>query len=238
MRVLAHGGRTRSAVFLAALAFAAPAAAAPPDGYFVDSTQISADRPRHLDLTDGDFILSIQRSFDGPLQKRLLGIAEATYPPREVLIDRAITRATEIGSDSARTALWWCDGLGVSRVPYAVTAGALDFYKKLTEQFRRHNFWGAWDHNLFWTDLSYKATIAPRAEYYVRRRTLPEVFVVEMNLAWGFDDGTFVLEAIAHRIVVLAPDGTVLEVQGDGETVEKAFLSVHRGIGYVGRIGR
>src|SRR5207249_2951793 len=95
MRVLAHVGRTRSAVLLAALAFAASAAAAPP-GYFVDSTQATADRPRHLVASDGDFTISIYRSYDSPLTKRLLGIAEATYPPREVLLERAITRGTEI----------------------------------------------------------------------------------------------------------------------------------------------
>jgi len=227
----------RSGVLVVALGACAPVVAAPP-GYFVDSTQAAADRPRHQVASDGDFTLSILRSYDSPLTKRLLGIAEATYPPREVLIDRAITRGTEIGSDSARTSLWWCEGLGVSRVPYAVTAGALDFYTKLTEQFRRHNFWGAWDHNLFWTQLVYEATIAPRAEYYAQGKMFPGVFVVEMKLAWGFDDGTFVPESFAHRIVILAPDGTVLEVQGDGETVEKAYLSVHRGIGYVSRLFR
>jgi hypothetical protein len=237
MSVLARRGRIRSASLLVGLLLAAPAGATPP-GYFVDSTQATADRPRHLVVSDGDFTLSIHRSFDGPLAKRLLGIAEATYPSREVLMERAITRGMEIGSDSAHKPLWWCDGLGVSRIPYAVTAGALDFYQKLTEQFRRHNFWGAWDHNLYWTDLTYTATIAPRAEYYVRRKALSEVFVVEMSLSWSFDDGTFVPESIARRIVVLSPDGTVLDVQGDGETVENLFFSSHRGIGYVGSIGR
>ena len=227
----------RAGVLVVALGASAPAVAAPP-GYFVDSTQAAAERPRHLVASDGDFTLSIHRSYDSPLTKRLLGIAEATYPPREILVERAITRGTEIGSDSARASLWWCEGLGVSRVPFAATAGALDFYRKLTEQFRRHNFWGAWDHNLYWTDLAYEATIAPRAEYYVRGEALPGVYVVEMNLLWSFDDGTFAPESRAHRIVVMAPDGTVLDVQGDGETVEHVFFSSHRGIGYVQRLMR
>ena len=64
------------------------------------------------------------------------------------------------------------------------------------------------------------------------------MFVVEMNLAWAFDDGTFVPQSIAHRIVVLAPDGDVLAVQGDGETVETVSFSAHRGIGYVAKAFR
>jgi hypothetical protein len=228
---------TRALFLLAALAFAETAVATP-SGYFIDSTQASAERPRDLVASDGDFTFSIRRSYDGPLAGRLLSIAEATYPPRETLVERAIARGWEIGSDSARTPLWWCEGLGVSRVPYAVTAGALDFYKNLTERFRDHNFWGAWDHNLFWTDLYYKATIAPRAEYYIKGRVIPNVFIVEMNLLWSFDDGVFVPESRAHRIVVMAPDGTVLDVQGDGETVENVFFSSHRLLGRVDRVMR
>ena len=234
---MAYLRRIRFSILLAALIGTTPAGATPP-GYFVDSTQASAERPRNLVVSDGDFTLSIQRSYYTRLEERLIGIAEATYPPRDSLLVLAIERADEIGSDSTRTPLWWCDGLGVSRVPYAVTAGALEFYKNLTERFRHHNFWGAWDHNLFWTDFVYKATIAPRAEYYVEGQRFPEVFVVEMNLAWAFDDGTFVPQSIAHRIVVLAPDGDVLAVQGDGETVETVSFSVHRGIGYVAKVFR
>src|SRR5881296_674131 len=155
---------------------------ASPPGYFVDSTQANAERPIDRVEAEGDFTLSIHRRYEDPVGARLLAIAEATYPPRDSLVVIAIKRGFEVGSDSARTPLWWCDGLGVSRVPYAVTAGALEFYKNLTERFRHHNFWGAWDHNLFWTDFVYKATIAPRAEYYVEGQRFPEVFVVEMNL--------------------------------------------------------
>ena len=55
---------------------------------------------------------------------------------------------------------------------------------------------------------------------------------------WGFDDGTFVPVSLAHRIVVLSPDGNVISVEGDGDTSEQVSFSSHRGIGYVQTIGR
>ena len=214
-----------------------PANASPP-GYFVDSTQADAERPIDRVEADGDFTLSIHRRYEDPLGARLLGIAEATYPPRDRLVGIAIERGFEVGSDSSRTPLWWCDGLGVTRVPYAITAGALEHYIKLTERFRSHNFRGAWARNLFWTDLSYRASIAPRDEYYFEGGSAANVYVAEMNLSWGYDDGTFVPVSVAHRIVVLARDGTVLDVEGDGETNEQVTFSSHRGVWRVERVMR
>ncbi len=215
-----------------------PRAAATPPGYFVDSTQVAEELPIDRVVDDGDFTLSIHRRYEDPLGARLLNVAEATYPPRDRLVSQAIERGTEVGSDSARTSLWWVDGLGVSRVPYAVTGGALRHYAGLTDKFRSHNFWGAWDHNLFWTELRYDASIAFREEYSVQDSTFTDVYVAEMNLAWAFDDGTFVPTSLAHRIVVLSIDGKVVSVEGDGDTKEQVYFSSHRGIGNVQNLGR
>ncbi len=234
---------TGHAVLLVALLLVAPVlpprAAAMPPGYFVDSTQVASEElPLDRVEADGDFTLSIHRKYDSPLGERLLNVAEATYPPRDRLVGQAIERGTEVGSDSARTSLWWIDGLGVSRVPYAVTVGALRHYADLTDKFRRHNFWGAWDHNLFWTELRYDASIAFRETYYVQDSTLTNVYVAEMNLAWAFDDGTFAPVSLAHRVVVLSPDGSVISVEGDGDTKEQVYFSSHRGIGHVTTLAR
>ena len=230
----------RSLVFSVALFLLAPAANANPargptvpPGYSINSAQMAEERPIDRVEADGDFTLSIHRKYDDALGERLLNIAEATYPPRDQLINRAIERGTEIGSDSARTSLWWCDGLGVGRIPYAVTAGALAHYTGLTERFRAHNFRGAWDRNLFWTEFRYEASIVLHDHYYMEDSTLTNVYVAEMSLAWSYDDGTFVPVSLAHRVVVMARDGSVISVSGDGYTDEQVYLSEHRGIGRV-----
>jgi hypothetical protein len=202
-----------------------------PPGYFLDPIQANAARPADRVAGDGDFRLFIRRKYEDKLGEHLLDIAEATYPPREAIIDRAIERELVIGSDSARTSLWWEDGAGVSRIPYAVTAGAVAHYLALTDRFRDHNFRGAWDRNLFWTDFKYEASIERRGSYSLEDTTLADVYVAEMSLAWSFDDGTFVPVCLAHRIVVLTRDGKVLYVSGDGYTDEQVYMSSHRGIG-------
>jgi hypothetical protein len=226
-------GNTRLALTLAvilSLPSATHASKLPP-GYFLDEAQMTATRPVYRVEADGDFTLSITRKYDDATAAHLLNLAESLYPPRDAIIDRAIERASEIGPDSAGTALWWQDGLGVSRVPYAVTAGALNFYADLTDRFRAHNFRGAWDHNLFWTDLRYEASIERRAVYYLADTTLTNVYLAEISLSWTYDDGTFVPATLAHRLVVMTKDGAVLDIAGDGYTDEQVNMSGNRGIG-------
>ena len=238
-----HPHRIVSLVFsvalllLAAAAHAKPAATVPP-GYFIDWAQMAGERPSDRVEADGDFTLSIHRKYESALEERLLNIAEATYPPRDQIISRALERGNEIGSDSARASLWWSDGLGVGRIPYAVTAGALAHYTALTDRFRAHNFRGAWDRNLFWTELRYEASVVFHDHYYMEDSTLTDVYVAELSLAWSYDDGTFVPVSLAHRVVVLARDGSVLSVSGDGYTDEQVYLSSHRGIGRVQNLMR
>jgi len=106
-----------SATLVATLVLIAPASAAPavhlPPGYFIDSDQLAAERPADRVEADGDFTLAIHRKYENALGAHLLDIAEALYPPREVIINRAIENVSEIGSDSARTSLWWQEGVGV-----------------------------------------------------------------------------------------------------------------------------
>src|SRR5437867_10465679 len=127
MKLLAKRVFLRGSFALLSMMGAIPAAASPV-GYFVDSTQAVAERPSDWVEADGDFTLSVHRHYEDAMGARLLGIAEATYPPRDRLVDIAIRKGLEMGPDSARTPLWWCSGLGATRVPYAITAGALDFY--------------------------------------------------------------------------------------------------------------
>jgi hypothetical protein len=217
---------------MAALLAAAPASAAPA-GYFVDPKQAAAKRLIDRVEDDGDFTLSIHRRYEGPAAARLLGIAEATYPPRDRLVSIAIDRSFEMGSDSASVPLWWCDGRGAGRVPYAITVGALEHYTRLTDRFRSHNFREAGATNLFWSDFTYKASIEPREQYILDGEPKANVYVAEMMLSWSYDDGTFVQMLISHRFVVLTREGVVLAVEGDGQTDEEVSMSSHRGIGRV-----
>src|SRR5262245_35853417 len=81
-----------------------------PRGYYLDNAQVVEPRPVWRDAPDGDFTYSVKREFPDSNAARLLAIAESCYPPRDRLIDIAAARYYEMGSDTAKGSLWWCDG--------------------------------------------------------------------------------------------------------------------------------
>ena len=215
--------------WLLLLFLAVPSAAMPP-GYFLDRTQALEARPATREETNGEFTLSIQRDCSDSIAVRLLGIAESAYPPRNTLIDLALEKGFEMGSDSAGVPLWWCDGLGERRIPYAVTAGALGHYTRLTELHREGNVRETEAHPLFWSKLIYRARIAPRVLIGGRKTSDSNVYVALLELDWSYDDGVFEQHARAQRSVTLTPEGGVLAIWGDGDAEEETFISNHTGI--------
>ncbi|HEX7078871.1 MAG TPA: hypothetical protein VF363_10635 [Candidatus Eisenbacteria bacterium] len=228
---------------LSARARPAPRAALPgysaPPGYTIDSLDAVASRPTWREAKDGSFTYSIRREFSDSTEARMLGIAEAVYPPRDALVGIAARRYYEMGSDTAGAPLWWCRGIGVRRIPYAVTAGAMEHFLGLTERFRDHLFWETGTGGgLFWTDFIYHATIAARDTFYYRSTLYARVYVAQLVFAWSYDDGTFVPVTETQRTVVLSERGDVLAIEGDGRADERVGMSDHRGPGRVDHIMR
>lgn len=209
---------------------ASPGRALPP-GYFVDSLEAFAPRPTWAEEKDGEFTYSIRRGFPDSTAARLLGIAEAVYPPRDLLIRLAVEKGAEMGSDTTGVPLWWYSGVGARRIPYAVTAGALAHYLRLSQLYRERAFREAGTRPLFWSELLYRGTIAERDSFVLRGETYADVYVASLSLDWTYDDGTFLPLTEAHRVVVLSPAGAVLAIEGDGTAEEKVKFSTHRGIG-------
>ena len=218
------------AICAAAVVVATPVQGAVP-GYYVDSVQAFTPRPIEVEETSGEFTCSIRRTFPDSTGARLLGIAEAAYPSRETLIRIALDNAYEMGSDTSRAPLWWCQGPAESRIPYAVTAGALSHYLKLTELYRERMFRRAGTRPIYWSELAYRATIARREQFTLGSVEYHDVYVAQLTLAWVYDDGTFTPYTQGHRVVVLGPTGEILAVEGDGAAEEKVSISTHRGIG-------
>jgi len=201
-----------------------------PPGYFLDTTQAAEARPSSREETNGEFTLSIQRNCSDSVAARLLGIAESLYPPRDRLIDLAQENGYEMGADSAGVPLWWCDGPGERRIPYAVTAGAVGHYTRLTELHRAGNIRETETHPLFWSKLVYRARIAPRVLVGARATVDPNVYVALLELDWSYDDGIFEQHARAQRSVTITTEGGVLAIWGDGAAEEETFISNNSGL--------
>jgi hypothetical protein len=216
----------------------AAAAAAVPPGYYVDSLLAATPRPTWSEEKDGDFTYSIRRGCPDSTTAWLLGVAEAVCPPRDLLARIAARNGFEIGSDTAGVSLWWCKGVGASRVPFAVTAGALEHYLGLVQLYRERRFREAGTRPLHWSELVYRATIAERDTFRLGDASFTGVHVATLTLSWAYDDGTFRPEIEAHRVVVLSPRGEILAVDGDGSAMESVSISTHRGVGREERILR
>ena len=241
VRTTAAAAAARSlapAVAVAAVFAAAVPAFAIPAGYFVDSTRISAHPQARRDLAGGDHSASLRRVYADSLEGRLLSIAEATFPPRDVVVGLAAAKGHELGADSAGAHLWWQDGIAESRVPYALTAAAVEHYLSLTALYRERRFGESSARPLFRSELVYRASIATRDTFVAGGETFGDVRVVALELTWTYDDGTFVPRVEARRTVVLTPRGDVLAVEGDGAARETVTMSTRRGIGREERIPR
>ncbi|HLQ67828.1 MAG TPA: hypothetical protein VK123_11420 [Candidatus Limnocylindrales bacterium] len=224
---------------LAVLASLAPALAAgapppvpvTPPGYSIVWSEARSAPPGGCAGKQGDYACSIQRVAEGPEASRILGIAEAVYPPRDLIGDLATREGYEMGSDTAGVPLWWCRGMGARRIPYSATRGALDYYLKLTQKYRDHDYRVPGDEPMFSSELVYRATISRRKTYETGDKEFADVYVASIAMSWTYDDGTFIPEVTAHRTVVLTPHGDVLEVDGDGQGGEDVTFSTHRGMG-------
>ena len=218
---------------LAAIAIVRPAEAAstPPAGYSVEGSQARLAPPPPCDEKSRDYVCRIERSASDSVGNLLLPVAEAVYPPRRLLANIAEREGHDMGSDTVGVALWWCQGSGARRIPYAVTRGALDYYLKLTRKYRDHDYHEPGAETMFSSDLLYTATIARRAEFAIGDKSFTNVYVASIGLTWTYDDGTFVPTVSARRTVVLSPRGELLAVDGDGLAVEDVTFSDHRGMG-------
>ena len=223
-----------SAVLLSILS-ACPAKALPP-GYFVDREQALASRHDRWESTEwelGDFTVSIRRKAPDLHQAKLLAIAEATYPPRDLVTSVALLEGYDMGSDVSRGNLWWYQGSGPNRLPYAITLATIDYYTRLTESFRRSRFWEAGTRPLYASRLVYEGSIARRDRFSVAGEDYHDVYVAHLHLVWAWDDGIFDSWTEATRTVVLGSAGDVLAVSGDRAFQEDVVISGWRN--WVGR---
>jgi len=217
--------------FLICLGATAPpfADAGMPPGYFVDASQASEPRPTWLDRPGDAYTYSIRRGFTDSTLGRLLGIAEAIYPPRELMITKAVIHNRELGSDTTGVPLWWCDGPGLRRVPYAVTASAFQHYRDLIDDLKDRTIMLPGKPHPLYAAMQYLATIAERDSFATKGAMNRGVCVAHLTLLWSYDDGVFFTAIEARRTVVLDAAGNVLSVEGDGGALEEVSLS--QGIG-------
>ena len=180
--------------------------------------------PKGVDLTPvkpgiikplkGDHQMKVRRNAKTDVEKRMIALAEAAYPPREDVVKAfkaAHSRPEDVPADEL---LWWCGGTNATRIPYAITAEAVDYYVARTEELRKRE----WQQDFRPSShFKYSADVSLEPHFKTDGKTFEDVYVVRMKLSFSYLYGN--LGGIAfskERIVVIDRAGTVLFISGDG----------------------
>src|SRR5437762_7864059 len=174
-----------------------PTASAQPAGYHVGAAIVLPDSLVEI-LARGRFRASILRVAANSNDARLIAAAEQLYPTPDAIIAIATTddernrlSATVAGvpldtlkvpqrAAGNATDRWWLDAFDDTWIPFAVTAGAVDYYLGRLHDYAagRSPFGFSATDGADHGSLSYKARIVPSSEPGIAR-------IVELELQWN-----------------------------------------------------
>ena len=174
--------------------------------------------PQVLIDTSTRFGVVIERSAPDSTAWRLLLVAEATYPSRDSVLRAFGGTAAERRALERETGLWWVSSFDGTRIPFAITASAVEYYLSRSQELRGNQRF------ISLSRLQYRATISFHADFALDGIRYSNAYVAELRLGWSQYCGSLcALYVTKQRTVVLTPSGVVLRVKGDG--VEPVLVS-------------
>jgi hypothetical protein len=187
-------------------------------GQVMQGVDLTPQRPMISPIeqeVQGPHIIKVQRIIRTENDMRMINIAESTYPPRtEVLeaIKKAHFKLEEVPQDK----LWWYSEFDGVRIPYAITAEAVDYYVNLVQGYRKREWKSDIEPS---SQFTYSAEVVFSEHYEKNENKFQQVYVVNMKLSMRATFASLSAVGFAkERIVVLDRQGKVLAVFGDGET--------------------
>lgn len=164
----------------------------------------------------GPHIIEVERTVRTENDMRMITIAESRYPPRTKVLEAIRTAHFKLEQDPKENKLWWYSEADGVRIPYAITAEAVDYYVNLVEGYRKKD----WKSDIEPSSrFSYSASVEFKKHCEKDGKKFRNVYVVEMKLS--MEAGFASLAGVRfhkERIVVLNRKGRVLGVFGDGKT--------------------
>jgi hypothetical protein len=155
----------------------------------------------------------VKREGGDDAEKKMIAVAERAMADAEKL-RKAIGDDAELKDKSQ---WWYGERLGI-RVPFAITADAVDYYTKLVEDFGKQTFKRYIEPS---SRLEYKASVKAHDEFKHGEKSFKDVHVVTLKLNFSQQfaaTGTEGMSFEKERTVVLDAGGKVLLIIGDGKT--------------------
>lgn len=189
-----------SALWLAALA-GAPAAMVP------------GAEPKEWPANPEKHQVTIRRVAGNETEAKMIAAAEAAYPAKAEVLAAAKPEAVPRGDK-----LWWNkEELGI-KIPYALTAEAVAYFKGLVEGYGKQALKRYIQPR---SQLSYEASARFHKDYEHGGKTYHGVHVVTLKMSFSEDFTATMTEGLMfrkERVVILDGEGKVLRIEGDGDT--------------------
>ena len=159
--------------------------------------------------------INIQREAANDQEKQLIAAAEKVQPDVAALAKAPTMDAAGVAQPQAGT--WWNKEVAGVRIPFAITADAVDYYQKLVTGYGQQKFVRFVRPS---SEFRYHAKVAKLASYELNGKSLENVTLVSMTLKFRQNFAATVAEAFRFeksRAVVFDKDGKILGIQGDGD---------------------
>lgn len=157
--------------------------------------------------------ITIRREAADAAQAKRIATAEAALPEAA-----ALQKAIGDGPKPKDASQWWYrEELGI-RIPFAITAGTVEYYSKLVGNYGKQEFKRFLEPS---SSVDYHASVAFHALFEQDGRKFADVHVVTLKLVFAQNfaaTGTEGMHFEKSRSVVLDAAGKVLAVYGDGPT--------------------
>lgn len=156
--------------------------------------------------------ISITRTAATAQEYAAIRVAEAAYPARD-----AVLKVFQGEAPKNESKLWWYWEMSGTRLPYAITGDAVNYYTRLVKRYRTESDHGYWEPR---SNFTYKASAKWHGdEVTIEGMQLSRVWEVDMQMDYTHSEASgFMMMFSKTRKVILDQNCRVLDIFGDGET--------------------
>lgn len=186
----------------------------------VSASMVPDAKPRKWPANPAKHQITVNRTTANETEKKMIALAEAAYPPKQ---DVAAAGRRSLDPDAKQ--LWSHKEVNGVKIPYAITGAAIEYYSAFVKDAGTREFTRYIEPS---SKFTYEASVKSKDNFNVAGQSLPRVYVVKMKIEFAesfVSTGTEGIHFAKEREVVLAADGKVLKITGDGD-VEVPVMAI------------
>jgi hypothetical protein len=178
----------------------------PLNSYYYDTNAVTIELPVLLiDTAGSSFTLEVTRQVGYEPAKRLTEKAESFFPP-----DSMVNELGFIDTSAIAESLWWYEELDGTRVPYAITGSAIEYYINRIRWYRQNTS------SMISAYFKYNSTFEYYYDCIVGNTKYEEVFIVVQEMQWMQYCGPLCAMGFTRkRIIIFDKNEDIIAIIGD-----------------------